>query len=314
MTLNHPSGRERLPRRMKNNLLLLACLLNFLPSVFAQKAAAPPPTSTTSTIETIRRDGIEFVVTTNRQFKYVSLYAGSGYESMLLLEEIRSEQSRDTEGSNGTLKVDAWLGKGRKPTQKAWTIKAEANVAEAAEPFYRATKYGCCAALNTMTWYNLFTGQKVFTSTNNLVKISVPNTGGDALDRFVAFHSNMAASETPEMKTGKDDVLGVLQYGTNKRVTHRIVLRTSDKETFDLGPPDVGVTHQKDTQFAQDAVQREVPLWAYDGKKSTTSLSDFTVILKWEDNVQITIPFKNDAPVLSEAKVPAKVKLELPAK
>lgn len=298
---------------MKNHFLLFALALSFCITSFAQKAAAPPPTSTTSTIETVRRDGIEFVVTTNRKFNYVSLYTGSGYESLLLLEEVRTELSREVEGSNSTMKVDAWIGKGRKPDKKAWMLKAAADVGEAAEPFYRTTKYGCCAAVNTWTWYNLFTGQKVFTGNTNLVKISVPNTGGDALDRFVTFHSNMASVEAPEMKRGKD-VLGVLEYGSNKRATHRIVLRTSDSETFDLGPPDVGVSHQKETRFAKDDQEQEVALWAYDGKKGITSLSDFTVILKWEDAVQIVIPFKNDAPVLSEAKVPAKIKLELAVK
>jgi hypothetical protein len=300
---------------MKTSVILACLLLCGLPlCAYAQKtAAAPPPTSATSTIETVRRAGLEFVVTTNRKFNYVALYTGSGYESMLLLEEIRTELSREVEGINSAMKVDAWLGKGHKPDKKAWTIKSAADAATAAEPFYRTTKYGCCAALSTWTWYNLFTGQKVFTGNTNLVKISVPNTGGDALDRFVTFHSNMASVEAPERKRGKD-ILGVLEYGSNKRATHRLVLRTADSETFDLGPPEVGVTHQKETRFAKDDQSQEVALWAYDGKKSTTSLSDFTVILKWEDAVQIVIPFKNDAPVLSEAKVPAKIKLELPSK
>ena len=188
------------------------------------------------------------------------------------------------------------------------TSMSDADVAEAGAPFYKTTKYGCCASVSTYTWYNLFTGQKVFTGTNNLVKISVPNTGGDALDRYVTFHSNMAATQSAEMKRLKD-VLGVLEYGTNKRVTHRIILHAADSDTFDLGPPEVGVTHQKETRFATNDQDQEVALWAYDGKKGTTSLSDFTVTLKWDDK-QITIPFKNDAPMLSEAKVPAKIKLE----
>ncbi|MBS1808141.1 MAG: hypothetical protein JST84_08120 [Acidobacteria bacterium] len=298
---------------MKTKALFLFLSLCFCASASAQKAATPPPTSTTSTIETVRREGIEFVVTTNRKFNYIPLYAGNGYESILLLEEVRTEMSRDVEGMNSAMKVEAWIGKGRKPDKKAWTIKADADVAEAGDPFYKVTKYGCCASMNTHVWYNLLSGQRVFTGTNNLVKISVPNTGGDSLDRYVTFHSNMGSIEAPEMKRLKD-VMGVLQYGTNKRATYRIVLRASDSETFDLGQPEVGVAHQQETKFAEDDQEQEVALWAYDGKKSASSLSDFTVILKWEDKIQITIPFKNDAPVLSEAKVPAKIKLELPSK
>ena len=298
---------------MKTKFILTCFLLCFLPSTFAQKANTPPPTSTTSTIETVRRDGMEFVITTNRKFNFVPLYSGNGYESLLLLEEFRSEWSRGLEGSLSAMKVDAWLGKGSKPDKKAWTIKSDADIAEASDPFFKTTKYGCCAAYSVFTWYNLLTGQKVFTGTNNVVKISVPNTGGDVLDRFVTFHSNQGAIEAPEMKRLKD-VMGVLQYGSNKRATHRIVVRTSDQETLDLGVPEVGVSHQKETKFSDDHQEQEVALWAFDGKKATSSLSDFTIILKWEETLRIEIPVKNDVPQLQDVKLPAKIKLEFPAK
>lgn len=298
--------------RIQQQIFLTTILLCFVFTAFAQKANTPPPTSTTSTIETVRRDGIDFIITTNRKFNFVPIYSGDGESSLLLLEEVRSEFSRQVEGINSTMKVDAWFGKG-KPTRKVWTIKAEGDVAEAGDPFYKVTKYGCCASMNVHTWYNLLSGQKVFTGTNNLIKISVPNTGGDSLDRFVTFHSNQGTTDTPEIKRSQE-VLGVLQYGSSKRVTHRIVLRSSDVEMLEMGAPEVGVAHQQETKFAQHDQDEEVALWAYDGKKATTSLSDFTVILKWEDKVQIVIPFKNDAPVLSEAKTPPKIKLEISTK
>jgi hypothetical protein len=297
---------------MQKSITRTCIILCFLSSAFAQKANTPPPTSTTSTIETVKRDGIEFIVTTNRKFNFVPIYSGDGEASLLLLEEVRAEFSREVEGINSAMKVEAWIGKG-KPTKKAWTIKTDADEAEASDPFYKVTKFGCCAASNVYTWYNLLSGQKVFTGTNNFVKISVPNTGGDSLDRFVTFHSNMGATETPEQKRGKD-VVGVLQYGSNKRVTHRIIVRSSEVEWLELGDPELGVTHQKETKFAKYDQQEEVALWAFDGRKATTSLSDFTVVLKWEDKGQIEIPFRNDAPVLSEAKTPAKIRLEIPTK
>ena len=95
------------PITMKSITILTCAILCLLQPAFAQKAAKPPPTSTTSTIETVRCDGREFVVTTNRKFKYVPLYSGDGESWLLLLEELRTEISRDAEGSNSTMKVDA---------------------------------------------------------------------------------------------------------------------------------------------------------------------------------------------------------------
>ncbi len=301
---------------MKISLLLACLLLCFLPAAFAQqkaaapKATAPVPTSTTSTFEVVRKEGRDVFTTTNRQFKYKGLYSDASYKSILLLEEIRTDVSPDIEGSQGTLKVDVWLGKGSKPDKKAWTIKSDANAGEAGDAFYKTTNFGCCASYNVYTWYNLLTGQKIFTGTNNLIKISVPNTGGDTLDRYVTFHSHEGTIDTPEMKRLKD-VIGVIEYGTTKRVIQRIIVRTSDQETLDGGVPEMGVAHKEETKFAKDDQEQEVTLWAFDGKNDKSSLSNFTVILKWEENKQIVIPFRNDAPVLGEAKLPAKITVEL---
>ena len=293
---------------IKSKLLLVSLLFCFLSSAVAQKAATPP-TSATSTIETVRKDGHDYVITTNRKFNFVPIYSGTGNASILLLEEIRSEWSRDVEGSNGSMKIDAWTGIGSKPNKKAWTIKTDADEAEASDPFYKTTKFGCCASYGVFTWYNLLTGQKIYSGTNNFVKIAVPNTGGEALDRYVTFHSNQGVTDTPEMKRMKN-VLGVLQYGTAKRVLHRVVIVAADQETADAtAVPEMGVAHQKETKFAKDDQEESVDLWKHDGKNATTSLSDFTVILKFDDDKKIEIPFKNDAPVLSEAKLPEKMKV-----
>ena len=46
------------------SLTILTCVVIFLlQPAFAQKANTPPPTSTTSTIETVRRDGLDRFVT-----------------------------------------------------------------------------------------------------------------------------------------------------------------------------------------------------------------------------------------------------------
>ena len=287
---------------MKTSLLLVCLLFCWSSSAFAQKAAAPGPASATSTFEVVRKEG-----------RYKGLYNEASYKSILLLEEIRTDVSPDIEGSQGTLKVDVWLGKGSKPDKKAWTIKSDANAGEADDAFYKTTNYGCCASYNVYTWYNLLTGQKIFTGTNNLVKISVPNTGGDTLDRYVTFHSHEGTLDTPEMKRLKD-VIGVIEYGTTKRVIHRIIVRTSDQETLDGGVPEMGVAHKEETKFAKDDQEQEVALWDFDGKNDTSSLSNFTVILKWAEDKQIAILFRNDSPVLDEAKLPAKITVEIPAK
>lgn len=296
------------------NLFLLALLAVCLSSTtFAQKAAAPPPTSTTSTIEYIQKDGHPFVVTTNRRFSHVFPVMNETYKIVLLLEEFRSETSRDVEGANGSIKVDAWVGKGDKADKKAWTIKSNANTGEASGDFYKATEYGCCASASVYTWYNLITGQKAFTGTTNFVKLYVPNSGGDTLDRYVTFHGSDATASAPETEKMKN-VIGVLQYSTRARNLQRIIVTTTDAEQTDMGTPEIAIKHRDETVWADYNQEKEIGLWGSDGKKEKSALTDFSVLLKWDDEKIIEIPFKHDAPIFAEAKLLPKMKLELPAK
>ena len=63
--------------------------------------------------------------------------------------------------------------------------------------FYRVVKRGCCDAEDTKIYFNLMTGQKVFTSTADVFQIEVPNTSSQFL-RYVAFHSSFASLPTAE--------------------------------------------------------------------------------------------------------------------
>ncbi len=297
---------------MKNLLLLTLLVVCLSFTAYAQKAAAPPPTSATSTIEYIQKDGHPFTVTTNRRFSHVFPPYGSMYKSVLLLEEFRSETSRDVEGANGSIKIDAWVGKGEKPDKKAWTIKSTANTGEASGDFYKATEYGCCASASVMTWYNLLTGQKVFTGTTNWVKLYVPNSGEEQLERYVTFHGSDATTSTAEMK--KDDkVVGVLQYSTKARNLLRLIVTSADTESTQ-GTPEIAIKHRDETTWADYNQEKEIGLWGSDGKKEKSAITNFSVLLKWDDDKIVEIPFKNDAPVFAEAKLLPKMKLELPAK
>jgi hypothetical protein len=210
------------------------------------------------------------------------------------------------EGQDSYVKTDAWMGKDAKPSDKLWTIEEKGDEAEILDRLYKVTKYGCCAAEPTYNYFHILTGQKVFTSTANLFKISVPNTTIQ-LDRYVAYCSR-AASLMPAEAEASQNIIGIIQYGSESKVMNKLVLRSKAEGNDDVYTPQIKAFYQK--KFTDS---NELMLWGVDKKNSRSSLSDFTMVFTFQEGAELRIPVVNDSLDIKQAVVPKGFILE-PAK
>lgn len=261
--------------------------------------------STVSTVRTHKdKEGNPIIHIVNRRFTMVQLYnGGENPDGLLLLEEFDTERNLHAEGQKGTVRVEAGLGTETNPSKPVWMITQEGDTGDISEPFYKVTRYGCCAALNTDIYFNLRTGRKVFTSTTELAKVSVPNAG-DAFNRFFSFRSLSGSIPLPEFE--KDHrVVGIIEYGSETEVLSRVVVRVKTGEANDLNAQLRFLYQDKPVK------ERILDLWHADGKKEKASLSKFSIVLDLDENEIITIPMTNDLPDLARATVPAKYEVTL---
>jgi hypothetical protein len=264
----------------------------------------------TSTITT-RNDKERGVVVqiTNRRFTFTNYYPDKigpdeQFPTIMLLEEFTSERSLMAEGQEGKVKVEAWAGKDANASKKMWTIEHEGDEGAIADRFYKVTKWGCCAAENTDFYFNLVTGQKVFASTADIFQIEVPNTSS-AFNRYVAFHSIHASVASAEGEKDQS-VIGVIQYGSETKPLSRIILRSKTEAQQDMRLEKIKARYQRKLNDTSP-----LTLWGVDGKAAVSSLTDFSIILSFYENVQIEIPVTNDQPQLSRAVLPKGLTLQL---
>jgi hypothetical protein len=239
------------------------------------------------------------VTTTNRRFTFTEVYpdnivSDENFRSLLLLEEFNSERVLRGEGQQGSVLVQAWIGKDAGPREKLWTMKNEGDEGAVTGRFYRITKHGCCGAEDTGVFFNIMTGAKVFTSTAPLFQIEVPNTG-NAFRRYVGYRSDMASIQ-PEGSSEDRSLAGIIEYGSESQVLSRVMIRFRGQPQ-DTGTPKIQMLYgQKITDSSP------LELWGANKKADKSSLSGFSIVFSYGRNIRIVIPVSGDALDLTRAR------------
>src|SRR5262249_25701369 len=204
-------------------------LLTIALPILAQTTGKLSHTASSSIRSARDENGNDVIITTNRRFNFAEVYPNHSipdkdYRSMVLLEEFQTEWHPGMEGKKAKIRVDGWAGNYPNPRRKVWTIRSEGDEGKVYDNFYKVTRYGCCASLSTQIWFSLIDGKKVFMSNMDPIVIIVPNSSAD-LTRYFAWHSNEAIISPPEAQTVKD-LKGVLQYGSERKVSQRFLVRS----------------------------------------------------------------------------------------
>jgi hypothetical protein len=107
----------------------------------------------------IREKGTELhFITRNKRFSIVDLWSrhGSAVEALVLRESFVIDRQEGIEGANSMVKVEALDSKAVK-----WSFEEAGESGQAMGQVYEVTKFGCCDAPNTYTYFSLRDGKKL---------------------------------------------------------------------------------------------------------------------------------------------------------
>jgi hypothetical protein len=208
-------------------------------------------------------------VTENRSFRFAEVLAdeGNAYEAILLLEETyHNERTDGMEGVRGNVTVKAWTMPRGRQSELRWGFKENGNEGELWDRFFRVTAWGCCDAPVVYSYYNVLTGNKLYVSNSGLLEVRGEG-GGPQACRYVAFGY-----------AGIDDLSRPpqLQYGTDKKVAQRFSV-VSSREYYDA--PNVFVSKNEKVEKSLDL---------------SGSPMEFTIVLRYQDGVELRIPVEAD--------------------
>ena len=268
-------------------LFLLVCVLPVF--ISPQRVESLDRTAESSIKITRDKDGKPVLTTINRRFTLTE-----SVRPMLLLEEFRHDLEAGYEQAKGVVKVDAW----RQPdlNKKIWSIEQIGDEGRVADEFYVVTKLGCCMSHTTSVYFNIDNGERVFSATEKLSSVIVPNTDQY---RYVAWHAADAAIRPTE--THETDLQGVLQYVTYTAPLWKLAIYSKSDRV-----PRIKLRYEG--KFEESGT---LMLWKMDGKRDKSSFSSFEIVVSMDSGGDIVLPIVNDEVDLSRATIPPLFRVEL---
>jgi hypothetical protein len=250
-------------------VVLVVTLLGFPNTGLSTEKKAVSPYRAESSAYIVQGKDAWTYVTENRSFRFAEVLDDTGnYEAPLLLEETyHNEHTDGMEGVRGNATVKAWTVKRGGEREVRWTVMEIGNEGRVQDRFYRVTAWGCCDAPVVYSYYSVLTGRKLYVSNSDLLEVRGDGDGPLAA-RYVAFgYAGMNELSRPPQ----------LQYGTDKRVAQRFSV-VSSREYYDA--PQMFVSTNEKAEKSLDL--RGSPM-------------DFTIVLKYQDGVELRVPVAADA-------------------
>lgn len=140
-------------------ILPVALIAEFVVLEDLRGISLPPDRGSAISSYEIRMKGTEqHFITRNTHFSIVDLWSkdGAAMEALVLRESFVSDREEGTEGDTAMVKVEAIDGKAVK-----WSFEEAGERGETMDQVYKVTRFGCCAAPNTYTYFSLRDGKKL---------------------------------------------------------------------------------------------------------------------------------------------------------
>jgi hypothetical protein len=223
------------------------------------------------------KEGWTFI-TDNHSFRFAEVLGDNGsYEALLLLEEsYHNERTDSIEGVRGNATVRAWTLKAGRHRELRWTFQESGNEGLRQDRFFRVLAWGCCDMPPVYSYYSLLTGKVLYVSNSELLEVRGDGEGPLA-SRYLAFGYGMdKLSQFPQ-----------LQYGTDKRVAQRFCVLSS-REYYDS--PQIFISTSAKLEKSLDL---------------SSSQLTFTIVLRYNDGVELRIPVEADTVRPEKATLPA---------
>ena len=231
-------------------------------------------------------DGFLLMTTENEHFSFVEMLESSGRIDYLLLQESFLRKQRDgSEGpSASTVRVRAWALDDKLRQVERWRLEESGDDGQANAifpTFYKVSKFGCCDSHSVYSYFSMRSGRKIYRSTVDLSEVQISDAGA-AASRYIAYDDSSADQDI------------TLQYGSDERVFQTLRVHVPMRTR----PPAL------QTRYGSDL--GKTPLVK---EGASTSFSAFTILLRYQDGLQLQLPVERDKIRIDLAVLPASFRI-----
>ena len=289
-------------------ILSFVCVTALTCSLTFAADETPKPQEGASSVKfTTDKAGNKNIIIHNHSYLFAdTVYLESGKNTKPTAFLISQDQSSSVQMLSDTpptakLKSQAWTGSEDFPRKLAWTLETEGNSAAIQDRFYAVTHDGFEDDFTTYTYFRMADGKKAFISNTPLLTVYTVDDIG--IPRHIGFQDQFGEKELAKALVDKK-IAGFVTYGDDQGVMKKIGIfgwPSDDKPS----PPS---TYLK---YNQTRVEDHEVYLRSNKEAGTAALSHFSVVIVLSDDVEVEIPFENDAPQLDKTRLPKGYTVEL---
>ena len=217
------------------------------------------------------------------------------------------EQTTDTrqrcfaEGTESEVKIVGWRMDDDATTTRMWDLRSPGNVARYVGDYVIITKYACCSATDVMTYFNLTTGEKLFSTSSTIATVTLMPS--PVTKRMIGFHTRNGVVPYGEVGDEFDDI-GILYYADEHHILQSVLFAQNIDFMEEVGTPDILLIHKGDTTQS-----RHLSLPIDNGSTSGKLASGFEIMIRFWEGMEIIIPVDDDRLRIDRASIPKNIEL-----
>lgn len=258
-------------------------------------------TSTSSFHEYIEDNGQQVKHIVNTSFQTISIVKDKRSEEFLLKQKIEETFISGYEGSTSKISILAYRkDNNNQYSELFWKIEDTGSDVQIFSDYIRLINYGCCGADNTNIYYSKLSGKKIVSATSDLLFVEVPNTN---LKRTISYYSSNSALHNPEFKY-TNNLIGYINYCDSEGISQKLFIFSENGEL--VWTPELKLIDDN-----KKSETNTLLLWHSNGIDDSSSISKFSLIIKYYDGFEIAVPISNDHFDIQHAVKPESIRLEI---
>ena len=258
----------------------LVCLLCIASNLFSQNDFTKTRESKIS--EFINLTGKLEKKISNVNFDFISINTDEGYKDVLLEIERDFSIISGSEGFNSKMRLTAYEKQNNSYTNKIWEIKQKADAFEKGINYLKMVQWGGTED-DGYTYYCKQSGKKYCDASSNLTYIEIPNTRNTRIISYLSHSTNLSLDENKQYH----DLLGILNYGNIKDIQQRLFIFGDSG-----GMPWTPIIYIIDKENKK--YENHYMHWEGDNNPSKSAISNFTILLYFQEDLTIRIPILLD--------------------
>jgi hypothetical protein len=225
----------------------------------------------------------------NLTFDFISIYKDNIFHDILLEQKRTFTITQGVDGFKSNIELTAYEKNKNIYSKILWKINEGADLVEKDIDHIKFILFGSASAEDAFIFYSKYNGEKYCIATSDLNYIVIPNTKNKRIVSYLCVNTFLYNQEEEEFP----NLVGILNYGNPNKLQQRVLIIGNFGDL--PWTPEIYILDKDNKKHANNYTH-----WAGNMNHSKEAISNFSILLEYYDDMQVTIPITNDEIIIDK--------------